>query len=193
MKLTKKQLKVIIENYLFEQAAAPEEEEEEIDPADLEVEAETGDETEPEEGGEDVENEEGGEDVENEEEPEPEFQEFETDEYPVSIGNRKVFAKVIDKGINSVKIYSKENNDRIEGLKDIDISAIMFKTLVKIIQKGGDEEDKKNLVNFFRYSQPQLESMSDEEIEKDLAKRERIWKMSLNKLKDKLNRENYLK
>lgn len=187
MRLTKKQLKIIIENFLLEQ------EEEEINPEDLEVEEEPeGENADAEESGN---TDEADEEVEEEveEEPEAPFQEFETDEYPVSIGNKNLFVKVLDKGIDSVKVYSKESGDRIEGLKGLEISAIMFKTLVQVIQKGGDEEDKKNLINFFRYSQPKLESMSDEEIEKDLAKRERIWKMSLSKLKDKFNRENYLK
>jgi hypothetical protein len=187
MRLTKKQLKIIIENFLLEQ------EEEEINPEDLEVEEEPeGENADAEESGN---TDEADEEVEEEveEEPEAPFQEFETDEYPVSIGNKNLFVKVLDKGIDSIKVYSKETGDRIEGFKGLEISAIMFKTLVQVIQKGGDEEDKKNLINFFRYSQPKLESMSDEEIEKDLAKRERIWKISLSKLKDKFNRENYLK
>lgn len=186
MRLTKKQLKIIIENFLLEQ------EEEEINPEDIAIEEEPEDENaDAEESGNTDEADEEVEEVE--EKPEVSFQEFETDEYPVSIGNKNLFVKVLDKGIDSVKVYSKDTGDRIEGLKGLEISAIMFKTIVQVIQKGGDEEDKKNLINFFRYSQPKLESMSDEEIEKDLAKRERIWKMSLSKLKDKLNRENYLK
>lgn len=187
MRLTKKQLKIIIENFLLEQ------EEEEINPEDIAIEEEPEDENADaeESGNTDEADEEVEEEVE--EEPEAPFQEFETDEYPVSIGNKNLFVKVLDKGIDSIKVYSKETGDRIEGFKGLEISAIMFKTLVQVIQKGGDEEDKKNLINFFRYSQPKLESMSDEEIEKDLAKRERIWKMSLSKLKDKFNRENYLK
>jgi len=191
MRVTKKQLKLIIENYLLEQDAMPEDEEfeeedaapEEEDVADEEQEEGEGDAT-PEE--EDVA------DEEPEEDPEEEFQEFETDEYPVVFGDKKVFAKVIGPGIDGVKVY-KDTGDRIEGLKPLEISAIMFKTLVQIIQKGGDKEDKKNLINFFKNSQPKLKTLSDEDVEKDIASKERIWKMSLSKLKDKLNRENYIK
>jgi hypothetical protein len=182
MRVTKKQLKIIIESFLIEQ------EEEEINPEDVAIE-------DPPEAPPEEDNQEDSDtnEEEVEEEAQPKFKEFETDEHPVSIGNKNIFAKVIDKGIDSVKIYSKDSGDRIEGLKNIDISAIMFKTLVQIIQKGGDQEDKKNLINFFRFSQPKLENMKDEEIERDLAARERIWKMSLSKLKAKFSRENYLK
>lgn len=192
MRITRRQLKMLIENYLLEQddSGAPPGAEE-----DAPEEEEAGDESEapPEAEDEDEGGEEEEEEPEEEEPEEPEFEEFETKEFPVMIGKKKLFARVIDKGIDGVKIYDANTQNRIENLKPLDISAIMFKTMVELVQKKGEKEDIKNMIQFFKYSQPDLESLSDEEIEKNIAGKERIWKLALTKLTDKLNQENLLK
>ena len=186
MRITRHQLKILIENYLLEQ------DDEMFDNDEESPEETAGDESEAPPGAEDEKEEEDT--PEEEAEPEePEFKEFETKEFPVMIGKKKLFARVIDKGIDGVKIYDANTQNRIENLKPLDISAIMFKTLVELVQKKGEKEDIKNMIQFFKYSQPELESLSDEEIEKNIAVKERIWKLALTKLTDKLNRENLLK
>lgn len=196
MRITRRQLKMLIENYLLEQddsGAPPGAEEDAPEEEEAGDESEAPPDAEDEDDDEEAEGEEEEEDPEDEEPEEPDFEEFETKEFPVIIGKKKLFAKVIDKGIDGVKIYDANTQNRIENLDPLEISSIMFKTMVELVQKKGDQEDIKNMIQFFKFSQPELESLSDEEIEKNIAKKERIWKLSLTKLTDKLNRENLLK
>ena len=188
MKITKSQLRLIIENFLYEQDAPPEEEgADEIDQDD------EGSPPEDEAENEDVPEDEPEEDPVEDEEIEETFEEFDTKDNPIDIGNKSVFVKVIDKGINSVKVYYLDSENRVENLTPMEISSLMFKTLVQIIQNGGDEEDRQNVINFFKYSIPDLENKSNVEIEKYISLKERLWKMNLIQLENKLNRENYIK
>lgn len=153
MRITKKNLKVLIETFLNEQ------EEDAASETDADVDAEPIEDTDDTDGVDDTDDSDG---VESE--AEEENGSFEKANFVLKLENGKKIKVVGKKENGSLNVKIKvDGEDMTKSFNEKELSALVYARLIAAINEGR-EELKKNLIMFMKEIQTDLEGMDDEKV-----------------------------